>query len=108
MSMCQKLAASILFLFCGISAIFGQGSYTAQIRGTVKDQSGAVVQGATVTITNDATGISVVARSNQEGLYILTGLRPATGGEPGHHRRPLHEPAERHRDGHCHRQRAPT
>ncbi len=77
MSMCQKLAASILFLFCGISAIFGQGSYTAQIRGTVKDQSGAVVQGATVTITNDATGISVVARSNQEGLYILTGLRPA-------------------------------
>ena len=77
MSMCQKLAASILFLFCGISAIFGQGSYTAQIRGTVKDQSGAVVQGATVTITNDATGISVVAHSNQEGLYILTGLRPA-------------------------------
>src|SRR6266436_1235766 len=77
MSMCQKLAASILFLFCGISAIFGQGSYTAQIRGVVKDQSGAVVQGATVTITNDATGISVVAHSNQEGLYILTGLRPA-------------------------------
>src|SRR5713226_2934584 len=77
MSMCQKLAASLLFLFYGISVIFGQGSYTAQIRGTVKDQSGAVVQGATVTITNDATGISVVARSNQEGLYILTGLRPA-------------------------------
>jgi len=78
MSMCQKLAASILFLFCGISVVFGQGSYTAQIRGTVKDQSGAIVQGATVTITNDATGISVVVHSNQEGLYILTGLRPAT------------------------------
>jgi hypothetical protein len=77
MSMCQKLAASILFLLCGISFLFGQGSYTAQIRGTVKDQSGAVVQGATVTITNDATGISVAAHSNHEGLYILTGLRPA-------------------------------
>ena len=77
MSMCQKLAASILFLLCAISVVFGQGSYTAQIRGTVKDQSGAVVQGATITITNDATGISVVAHSNQEGLYILTGLRPA-------------------------------
>src|SRR6267142_1119277 len=78
MSMCQKLAASILFLLSGISLLFGQGSYTAQIRGTVTDQSGAVLQGATVTITNDATGISVVAHSNQEGLYILTGLRPAT------------------------------
>jgi len=78
MSMCQKLAASILFLLCGTLIVFGQGSYTAQIRGTVKDQSGAVVQSATVTITNDATGISVVAHSNQEGLYILTGLRPAT------------------------------
>src|SRR5882672_634201 len=78
MSMCQKLAASILCLLSGISLLFGQGSYTAQIRGAVKDQSGAVVQGATVTITNDATGISVVAHSNQEGLYILTGLRPAT------------------------------
>jgi len=28
MSMCQKLAASILFLLCGISVVFGQGSYT--------------------------------------------------------------------------------
>lgn len=77
MSMCQKVVASILFLLCGTSILFAQGSYTAQIRGTVTDPSGAVVQGATVTITNDATGISVVAHSNQQGLYILTGLRPA-------------------------------
>jgi hypothetical protein len=77
MPTCQRLIASILFLLCTISLAFGQGSYTAQIRGTIKDQSGAVVQNATVTITNDATGISVVAHSNLEGLYILTGLRPA-------------------------------
>src|SRR6202795_375778 len=73
----RKLVASIFFCLCAISVALGQGSYTAQIRGTVKDQSGAVVQNATVTITNDATSISVVAHSNQEGLYILTGLRPA-------------------------------
>lgn len=77
MSMCQKLIASLLFLLCGISLVFGQGSYTAQIRGTITDPSGALVHAALITITNNATGISVTAHSNEEGLYILTGLRPA-------------------------------
>jgi hypothetical protein len=77
MSMCQKLVAFVLFLLCGTFLLLAQGSYTAQIRGTVTDQTGAVVQGATITITNDATGISAVAHSSQQGLYILTGLRPA-------------------------------
>jgi hypothetical protein len=77
MSMCHKIAASLLFVLCAISIVLGQGSYTAQIRGTVTDPSGAMVRDALVTITNDATGISVVAHSNPQGLYILTGLRPA-------------------------------
>ena len=77
MSMCQKLFAFLVILLCGISLAFGQGSYTAQIRGTITDPTGAMVHDALVTITNNSTGISVVAHSNQEGLYILTGLRPA-------------------------------
>src|SRR5258707_3477197 len=32
---------------------------------------------ATITITNDATGIAGTAHSDDNGLYILTGLRPA-------------------------------
>ncbi len=59
------------------NAAFGQASYTAQVRGAVKDQSGALVTQATITITNDATGISVTAHSDEHGLYVLTGLRPA-------------------------------
>src|SRR6266699_2818125 len=60
-----------------VAEAWSQASYTAQIRGVVKDQSGALVANATVTITNDATGISETARSDDHGLYILTGLRPA-------------------------------
>ena len=56
---------------------WGQASYTAQVRGTVKDQSGALVMQATVTITNDATGIPAKAQTDDHGMYILTGLRPA-------------------------------
>src|SRR5438445_6359962 len=56
---------------------FGQASYVAQIRGVVTDQTGALVPNASITITNDATNISTTARTNDHGLYILTGLRPA-------------------------------
>jgi len=77
MPMCQKLIASILFLFCGISVVFAQGSYTAQIRGIVTDQSGAVVAHAKVIFTDDDTGVSASAETNQNGLYVVNGLRPA-------------------------------
>lgn len=66
--------AAVLFLH---QAALGQASYTAQVRGVVTDQSGAVVPDATLTITNDATNISLTAHSNDHGMYILTGLRPA-------------------------------
>src|SRR5260370_24527165 len=76
MSMCQKLPASILYLLCGISLLFGQGSYTAQIRGTVTDQSGAVVAHAKVVFTDDGTGVATSAATNENGQYVANGLRP--------------------------------
>src|SRR5437588_11730709 len=79
----SSVAAWIAVVFAVLSTVWlagpvwGQASYTAQIRGVVMDQTGAVVPKATITITNDATGISETARSDDHGLYILTGLRPA-------------------------------
>jgi len=67
----------LVFALASSSVLFSQASYTAQIRGVVKDQTGAVVPNAAITITNDATGISQSSRSDDHGLYILTGLRPA-------------------------------
>ncbi len=47
--------------------------------GTVQDSSGAVVQGATVTIVNNATGESVRAeRTNASGFFTVTLLRAGT------------------------------
>src|SRR5277367_1310964 len=76
--------AGLTFLFA-VSAIallsaapsFGQGTYEARIRGVVTDQSGAVVANATITITNDGTGISQTAHSDEHGEYFFTGLRPS-------------------------------
>src|SRR5215472_14226647 len=64
-------------LVLSATALFAQASYTSQIRGVVKDQSGALMTHATITITNDATGISATTHSDDGGMYILTGLRPA-------------------------------
>jgi len=72
-----RCAAVVLVLWVIAASAFGQASYTAQVRGVVKDQSGAMVTQATVTITNDATGISATTKTDEHGLYILTGLRPA-------------------------------
>jgi hypothetical protein len=72
----QRVVLPVVLLF-SVGA-FGQASYTAQIRGVVTDQSGAVVANATITIINDATTISLTTHSDDRGQYILTGLRPAT------------------------------
>src|ERR1700751_3726965 len=83
MRVCHSLVASLLWCAVAVTLTgaaipaFGQASYTAQVRGGIKDQSGAMIIEATVTITNDATGISNTAHSDANGLYILTGLRPA-------------------------------
>src|SRR5690349_8261775 len=79
MSLVKSLLRVVLPVMLLLSvAAFGQASYTAQIRGVVTDQSGAVVPKALVTITNDATNISLTTHSDDRGQYVLTGLRPAT------------------------------
>lgn len=65
-----------LMLTTAVTA-FGQGAYQAQIRGTVLDASSAVVVNATITITNDATGVAQTTHTNESGLYFIVGLRPA-------------------------------
>src|SRR5262249_40046115 len=47
---------------------------TAQISGTVADQSGARLPGAEVTATQTGTGLSRTVVSNETGTYILASL----------------------------------
>ena len=47
---------------------------TAQISGTVKDQSGAVLPGVEITATQTDTGIARATVSNETGNYVLPNL----------------------------------
>jgi len=55
------------------TAAVAQAGYTAQIRGTVTDQTGAVVQNAKLTMTNDGTAISNSATPDNNGQYVFNG-----------------------------------
>ena len=49
---------------------------TADLVGTIKDNSGAVVSGAKVTLTNVATSVSRSLVTDSSGNYVFTGLQP--------------------------------
>ena len=49
---------------------------TADLVGTIKDSSGAVVPGVTVALTNEATGVSRSTTTSGAGTYIFTSLQP--------------------------------
>ncbi len=43
--------------------------------GTIRDSSGSAVPNATVTVTNDATGVATVVKTNESGDYEVPSLR---------------------------------
>jgi hypothetical protein len=56
---------------------WGQVDYaTASLRGTVTDPNGAVIAGATVTVTNSSTGIARTTKSAGDGSYRFPALAP--------------------------------
>ncbi|MGH9432913.1 MAG: carboxypeptidase-like regulatory domain-containing protein, partial [Terriglobia bacterium] len=66
------------FLIGLLSAGMLIGQTTSSITGVVTDPTGAVVPGATVTITDVGTHTSTVAKSNKAGLYVFSDVKPAT------------------------------
>ena len=49
---------------------------TADLVGTIRDTSGAIVPGVTVVLTNEATGVSRTVTTGAAGTYIFTSLQP--------------------------------
>ena len=67
----QSLTLSLLF--CSLA--FAQ-SFTASIRGTTKDPSGASIPGASVSITDVDRGTSQTTLADEEGRFAITALPP--------------------------------
>src|SRR5213593_4339042 len=65
---------STVLVSCVLFNAFVWAQVTAQISGTVKDQSGAVLPGVEVTATNTGTGVSRNAVTTETGGYVLPNL----------------------------------
>jgi hypothetical protein len=72
------LAASLVssgFWACvGGSPATAQGIIYGGIAVTIVDQTGAVINGATVTAVNDSTGTALQGKSNAEGAFLFTNV----------------------------------
>src|SRR6266542_370296 len=66
----------VFALLLGCGSAFAQGTASSALAGVVSDQKGGVINGATVTVTNRATGSSRTATTNDNGEYKLD-LLPA-------------------------------
>ncbi len=73
--MTTKAISRPLLLACCLAAA-GSLAWASTIQGVVTDSSGALVPGATVSVTNLATGVSAVVSSNDAGLYTVPLLQP--------------------------------
>ncbi|MFY9646007.1 MAG: carboxypeptidase-like regulatory domain-containing protein [Terriglobales bacterium] len=76
-------SAHFAFLILTVACLFpkealAQGETTSAIIGEVRDASGAVVAGATVTITNHETGLKRSAQTDGAGRFNFPQLKPGT------------------------------
>jgi Carboxypeptidase regulatory-like domain len=74
-----NFAFVVLTVACLLPAkALAQGETTSAIVGQVRDTTGAVVPGATVTITNHETGLKRSARTDNAGRFNFPQLKPGT------------------------------
>lgn len=67
------IATSFFFL---VHPVLAQTSTTGKVQGTVSDQTGAMVPGAEVTLTNTATNASQTATTDASGAYAFPSVNP--------------------------------
>jgi len=68
-----------LLVFLGLALVCGRAPaqiITGEMSGTVTDSSGAVVPGASVTVTSESTGATRTVESGSSGDFVLTALSP--------------------------------
>lgn len=71
----KNLIAALVSAIC-LAAIAIAQTESAKIQGTVSDSTGAVVKGATVTVTSAGTGRAIQIISDEDGSYTVLSLSP--------------------------------
>jgi hypothetical protein len=70
-----RVVAVVVVSIVSVSPAFGQGA-VAEINGNAVDQTGAALPGATVTITDEATGLTRTGVANESGRFVIPAVTP--------------------------------
>ncbi|HMG99969.1 MAG TPA: carboxypeptidase-like regulatory domain-containing protein, partial [Terriglobales bacterium] len=74
----RKLLFSASLLLClSLTSSSAHAQYRASIQGVISDQQGAIVQDATVNLTNKETNRTTTTTSNAAGVYSFNALPPS-------------------------------
>jgi hypothetical protein len=77
-SLFAKIFLPLLLLSLAAMPLFAQSTSTGTIAGIVSDSTGAVVNNATVTLTDKATKAARSVTTNESGRYVLTNVNPGS------------------------------
>jgi hypothetical protein len=77
-SLFAKIFLPLLLLSLATMPLFAQSTSTGTIAGIVSDSTGAVVNNATVTLTDKATKTARSVTTNESGRYVLTNVDPGS------------------------------
>jgi hypothetical protein len=69
-----SLLLALLFALWAAPGLFAQAD-TGSIQGTIKDQTGAVIPGAKVTLTNEGTNLAITMTAGGDGSYIFAPVK---------------------------------
>src|SRR5687768_8263112 len=75
---CRLLSAAALLLATATIAYAQGATSTSSLSGTVVDNGGGVLPGATVVAKNNATGATLNAVTNTSGAFSIPALDPGT------------------------------
>ncbi|MCL4847316.1 MAG: TonB-dependent receptor [Acidobacteria bacterium] len=75
-SFAMRLA--LVGVLVGLAHAASAQDYRARVQGTIYDESQGAMPGATVTLTNDATGVSAVRYTEMDGRYLFDFVDPGT------------------------------
>lgn len=65
-------------LLLSLGSVEADAQATSRVAGVVKDQTAAIIAGAKVTLTNEATNVSVTTTTTSAGNYVFDGIIPGT------------------------------
>ena len=69
--------SAILFVLVLSAGMYAQGT-TSRVTGSITDTAGAAIPGATVSLTNEGTGVTLTTTSSDSGSYLFDLILPGT------------------------------